>query len=98
MSPEVKRERIGRLVEVVQRTAAARAARFVGSTREVLVEGPSRTDPSRLRGRLSQNIAVNFDGTAAPGEITRVSIERATSTTLSGRQVGAPAQADLVPA
>ncbi len=98
VAPDVKRERIGRLVEAVQRTAASRAARFVGSTREVLVEGPSRTDPSRLRGRLSQNIAVNFDGRAVPGEITRVTIERATSTTLSGRQVGAPAQADLVPA
>jgi|LNFM01.1.fsa_nt_gb tRNA-2-methylthio-N6-dimethylallyladenosine synthase len=94
--PEVKRERIARLVETVQRVAAGRAARFVGSTREVLVEGPSRTDPTRLRGRLSQNIAVNFTGSAAPGTIARVTIERATSTTLSGRQVGAPVQADLV--
>lgn len=96
VSPEVKRERITRLVETVQRVAATRAARFVGSTREVLVEGPSRTDPTRLRGRLSQNIAVNFTGSAAPGTIARVHIERATSTTLSGRQVGAPVQADLV--
>ena len=94
----VKRERIGRLVEVVQRTAAARAARFVGTTREVLVEGPSRTDPERLRGRLSQNITVNFDGAAPAGALVRVAIEAATSTTLSGRQAGAPAQADLVPA
>jgi tRNA-2-methylthio-N6-dimethylallyladenosine synthase len=96
VSPEAKRERITRLVETVQRVAATRAARFVGSTREVLVEGPSRTDPTRLRGRLSQNIAVNFTGSAAPGTIARVHIERATSTTLSGRQVGAPVQADLV--
>jgi tRNA-2-methylthio-N6-dimethylallyladenosine synthase len=96
--PEVKRERIGRLVELVQRTAAARAARFVGSEREVLVEGPSRTDPSRLRGRLSQNIAVNFTGTAAPGSMTRVLVEGATSTTLTGRQAAIPARADLLPA
>ncbi|WP_217915801.1 tRNA (N6-isopentenyl adenosine(37)-C2)-methylthiotransferase MiaB [Miltoncostaea marina] len=95
---EVKRERIGRLVEVVQRTAAERAARFVGTTGEVLVEGPSRTDPSKLRGRLRQNITVNFTGTAAPGSLVRVAIEGATSTTLSGRQAGAPAPADLVPA
>jgi tRNA-2-methylthio-N6-dimethylallyladenosine synthase len=98
VSPEVKRERIGRLVELVQRTAAARAARFVGSEREVLVEGPSRTDPSRLRGRLSQNIAVNFTGTAAPGSMTRVLVEGATSTTLTGRQAAIPARADLLPA
>jgi len=93
---DVKRERIGRLVETVQRVAAARAARFVGSTREVLVEGPSRTDPTRLRGRLRQNIAVNFTGSAEPGSLTQVVIERATSTTLSGRQVGAHVRADLV--
>jgi tRNA-2-methylthio-N6-dimethylallyladenosine synthase len=98
VSSEVKRERIGRLVELVQRTAAARAARFVGSEREVLVEGPSRTDPSRLRGRLSQNIAVNFTGTAAPGSMTRVLVEGATSTTLTGRQAAIPARADLLPA
>jgi len=85
--PEVKRERMGRLVEVVQRTAAVRAARFVGAEREVLVEGPSRTDPSRLRGRLRQNIAVNFLGDAAPGSLATVLIEGSTSTTLAGRQV-----------
>jgi tRNA-2-methylthio-N6-dimethylallyladenosine synthase len=95
---EVKRERIGRLVELVQRTAAARAARFVGSEREVLVEGPSRTDPSRLRGRLSQNITVNFTGTAAPGALASVLVEGATSTTLTGRQAATPAPADLLPA
>ena len=90
---EVKRERIGRLVEVVQRTAAARASRFVGTDREVLVEGPSRTDPDRLRGRLSQNITVNFTGTAEPGTLATVQIEAATSTTLSGRvaEVAVPA-------
>jgi tRNA-2-methylthio-N6-dimethylallyladenosine synthase len=95
---EVKRERIGRLVELVQRTAAARAARFVGSEREVLVEGPSRTDPTRLRGRLSQNITVNFTGTAAPGSLASVLVEGATSTTLTGRQAATPAPADLLPA
>ena len=94
--PEVKRERIGRLVETVQRVAAERASRFVGTTREVLVEGPSRTDPTRLRGRLRQNIAVNFTGTAAPGELVQVAVESATSTTLAGRQAGATVRADLV--
>jgi tRNA-2-methylthio-N6-dimethylallyladenosine synthase len=89
---EVKRERIGRLVETVQRVAAERAARFVGSTREVLVEGPSRTDLSRLRGRLRQNIAVNFTGTARPGTEASVRIDAATSTTLSGSEAGIAAE------
>ena len=48
---EVKVERMERLVEVVQRRAAESAQRFVGRTLEVLIEGPSRTDPARLRGR-----------------------------------------------
>jgi len=48
---EVSSERMGRLVEAVQRHATERAQRFVGRTMDVLVEGPSRTDPSRLRGR-----------------------------------------------
>ena len=43
---ELKVERLERLVEVVQRRALERAQRFVGRTLEVLVEGPSRTDPS----------------------------------------------------
>ena len=42
---ELKVERLQRLVEVVQRRAHERAQRFVGRTLEVLVEGPSRTDP-----------------------------------------------------
>jgi tRNA-2-methylthio-N6-dimethylallyladenosine synthase len=82
----VKRERMQRLVEVVQRRATERAQRFVGRTMDVLVEGPSRTDPDRLRGRTRHNKTVNFTGSAAPGELVDVEIESATSTTLAGRE------------
>jgi tRNA-2-methylthio-N6-dimethylallyladenosine synthase len=82
----VKRERMQRLVEVVQRRARERAERFVGRSMEVLVEGPSRTDPARLRGRNRHNKTVNFDGTAAPGELVDVEITGATSTTLAGTE------------
>jgi tRNA-2-methylthio-N6-dimethylallyladenosine synthase len=83
---EVKVERMQRLVEVVQRRAHERAQRFVGRTLDVLVEGPSRTDPSRLRGRSRHNKAVNFSGLAAPGEIVPVEIHAATSQTLAGEE------------
>jgi tRNA-2-methylthio-N6-dimethylallyladenosine synthase len=83
---EVKRERMERLVEVVQRRATERAQRFVGRTMEVLVEGPSRTDPAKLRGRTRHNKTVNFHGTAAPGDLVEVAIESATSTTLAGEE------------
>ena len=82
----VKRERMERLVDLVQRRARERSERFVGRTMEVLVEGPSRTDSSRLRGRTRHNKTVNFDGTAAPGELVDVEISSATSTTLSGSE------------
>jgi tRNA-2-methylthio-N6-dimethylallyladenosine synthase len=83
---EVKRERMARLVEAVQRHATERAQRFVGRRMEVLVEGPSRTDPAKLRGRIRHNKTVNFTGVAAPGELTDVEIGSATSTTLAGEE------------
>ena len=82
----VKIERMERLVEVIQRRARERAQRFVGRTLDVLVEGPSRTDPTRLRGRSEHNKTVNFDGTAEAGEIVAVEVEAATSATLSGTE------------
>ncbi len=83
---EIKVERMERLLGVVQRRAAERAQRFVGRDLEVLVEGPSRHDPSRLRGRTRHNKVVNFDGVAAVGELTTVHIDSATSQTLAGQE------------
>src|SRR5437764_8547288 len=81
---DVKVERMERLVEVVQRRAHERAQRFVGRTVQVLVEGPSRTDPSRVRGRSRHNKVVNFAGLGAPGELVDVDVTEATSQTLLG--------------
>jgi tRNA-2-methylthio-N6-dimethylallyladenosine synthase len=70
----------------VQASARERAQRFVGRTVEVLVEGSSRTDADRLRGRTRHNKVVNFSGLAAPGELTVVEILAATSQTLTGEE------------
>ena len=70
-----------------RRRAADRARAERGARRgveEVLVEGPSRTDPAVLRGRTRRNTTVNFTGAAEPGELVPVRIESATSTTLRG--------------
>jgi tRNA-2-methylthio-N6-dimethylallyladenosine synthase len=83
---EVKRERMQRLVAAVQHHATARAQRFVGRTMEVLVEGPSRTDRSKLRGRIRHSKTVNFAGVAAAGDLTDVEIASGTSTTLAGEE------------
>jgi tRNA-2-methylthio-N6-dimethylallyladenosine synthase len=83
----VKVARMQRLVELVQERARERSQRFVGRTVEVLVEGRSRTDPDRLRGRTRHNKVVNFAGVAAPGELASVLIDEATSQTLAGDEV-----------
>ncbi len=84
---ETKRERIERLIDVVQRSAAARNVERIGGVEEVLVEGPSRTDPSVMRGRTRRNTTVNFTGAGSAGELVPVRIDGATSTTLRGEQV-----------
>jgi tRNA-2-methylthio-N6-dimethylallyladenosine synthase len=81
---EVAVERMERLVEVIQRRARERAQRFVGRTLDVLVEGSSRHDAGRLRGRIRHNKVVNFDGLASPGELVPVEITAATSQSLTG--------------
>ena len=83
---ELAVERMQRLVEAVQRHAHERAQRFVGRSLEVLVEGESRTDASRLRGRSRHNRVVNFDGVARAGEFVSVDITSATSQTLAGHE------------
>ena len=84
---KVKRERIERLIDAVQRVAESRNRERIGRVEEVLVEGPSRTDASILRGRTRRNTTVNFHGTAQPGDLVPVEIEDATSTTLRGTAV-----------
>jgi tRNA-2-methylthio-N6-dimethylallyladenosine synthase len=88
---ELKHKRIERLVEVVQRVAQQRNQERIGRVEEVLVEGPSRTEPALLRGRTRRNTTVNFAGSAGPGELADVLIESATSQTLHGVQRAAVA-------
>ncbi len=81
---EVKRERIERLVDLVQRIAHERNQERVGGVEQVLVEGSSRTDALLQRGRTRRNTTVNFTGSAVPGELVDVQIDGATSLTLRG--------------
>jgi tRNA-2-methylthio-N6-dimethylallyladenosine synthase len=90
VSPEAKGERIQALIAVVQATARERLARHVGSTQHVLVEGPSRTDDTRMAGRTEHNVMVSFPGTAVPGDIVPVVIDDSTSTSLSGHMADVP--------
>ena len=82
----VKKERMAALLEVIQRRALERSQRFIGRSMEVLVEGPSRNDPTRIRGRIRHSKAVNFEGAAEPGQMVEVDIDSVTSQSLTGTQ------------
>ena len=82
---DVKHARLEELVTVVQRVGAERNGARVGRVEEVLVEGPSRTDPALSRGRTRRNTTVVFTGEASAGELVDVLVEGSTSTTLRGR-------------
>ncbi len=84
---EVKIERMEQLVELTQTIARTKNAARVGLVEEVLVEGPSRTDPTQLRGRTRRNTTVNFTGNAEAGSLVDVIVESTTSTTLRGSQI-----------
>jgi len=60
VAADVVGERMGRLIEVVERSALSKYQARVGRVEEVLVEGPSKKDPAVFTGRTRQNKVVNF--------------------------------------
>jgi len=80
------------LLDIVNRSAVRINQRLVGQTLEVLCEGPSKTNPSRLMGRARTNKIVLFEGSDDfPGRLVEVRIERATGFSLYGSPVRAAA-------
>jgi len=62
VAADVIAERFERLKIVVERSALARHQARVGRVEEVLVEGPSKKDPTVATGRTRQNKLVHFPG------------------------------------
>jgi tRNA-2-methylthio-N6-dimethylallyladenosine synthase len=60
VAPEEVANRFERLRVVVERSALARHRDRIGRTEEVVVEGPSKRDPTSSTGRTSQNKLVHF--------------------------------------
>jgi tRNA-2-methylthio-N6-dimethylallyladenosine synthase len=85
---ETKVERLERLQTLQRRISGEILAALVGQEVEVLVEGPSRSNPSRRFGRTPENRTVNFDGEAPVGARARVRVSRASPDALSGAQSG----------
>ena len=57
---DVAVERMGRLRAVIERSSLRSNQRRIGALEEVVVEGPSRRDPSRLSARSRHNRMVHF--------------------------------------
>jgi tRNA-2-methylthio-N6-dimethylallyladenosine synthase len=81
---EVKVERLERLQAAQRRISGEIGAALVDHEVEVLVEGPSRSDPSRRFGRTPENRTVNFDGTAPAGARARVRVTHGSPSALLG--------------
>jgi tRNA-2-methylthio-N6-dimethylallyladenosine synthase len=96
VAPDVAADRMRRLTEVVERSALARHQDRVGRLEEVLVEGPSKKDPTRVSGRTRQNKLVHFAATGAaarPGSYVTVEITGAAPHWLRGALVDVVAAA-----
>lgn len=88
---EVKMERNQLLLADLERRVEASNRRYVGRAVEVLVEGPSKRNPSRWSGRSDTNKVVLFAPTAGlePGDLVTVQVDRTTAHSLFGEIVAA---------
>jgi tRNA-2-methylthio-N6-dimethylallyladenosine synthase len=79
----VKAGRLTAMIALQEDIARERYARWIGRDVQVLVEGVSRRDPARSRGKSDDFKTVILSAeTAAPGRFAMVRIARATSHTL----------------
>lgn len=84
----VKEERNQDLLRVIDRLARAKGEAMVGSRVDVLCEGPSKTNESRLSGRSPDNKIVIFEGgDRLVGQIFPVEIERSFGFSVYGTPV-----------
>ena len=86
---EVKKQRLQILQARLNQQAQQYARQMVGTTQTLLVEGPSRKDPSQLAGRTENNRVVNFtsDDIDLIGKFAEVTIAEALPNSLRGTDV-----------
>ncbi len=86
-------QRFLRLAELTRSLSAASHARQVGTVQELLIEGPSKTDPARMSGRTRENRLVHVPATAAarPGALVNARLTDAAAHYLLGEVTDAPA-------
>ena len=85
---ETKTKRLNEIINLQNRLSAACKKKDIGKTFEVLVEGEAKKPISgrTMTGRTSGNKVVVFESVdAKPGNYVMVTVEKATSATLTGR-------------
>ncbi len=88
ISAEIKDARNKELLEILQQSSLRRNTSLVGTTQEVLVEGPAKRGEGMYLGRTRGYRKVVFPGSERlVGELVPVEIDEATVTTLTGRLV-----------
>jgi tRNA-2-methylthio-N6-dimethylallyladenosine synthase len=97
---EVKVERLNEIIGMQNRISHERNARLVGSSMDILVEGPSKKSDLEMQGRTDGNkMVIVAGGQGLVGRIVPAKIVRANSATLFGElivdAVETPVLADL---
>lgn len=83
---EVKHERFNRLIDAVNEIVITSNKKYEGKTVEVLVEGYSKNDQTKLTGRTRNGRLVNFEGDESLiGTLVDVDIVRAQPFSLIGK-------------
>lgn len=91
VSERVKEERNQDLLKVVDASAHRANERLLGREVEILCEGPSRTNASRLMGRTRTNKIVVFEGPPElAGRLVNIQVEQASGFSLYGTPVMPP--------
>ncbi len=86
----IKHARLERLQAHINAHAAGISQKMVGSVQSVLVEGPSKKNPSELTGKTENMRSVNFAGhPAMVGQFVDVLITEALTNSLRGRVASA---------
>ena len=85
---DIKHERFNRLVEVINESSARKNKAYEGRVEEILVEGTSKNDNTKLTGRTRSGKLVNFEGNKKDvGKLVKVHITKATSFSLLGEEI-----------
>ncbi len=86
-----KLKRLAHLQKEIQNHAAEISQSMVGTRQKILVQGPSRKDPSELSGRTENNRVVNFAGNPKMvGKIIEIDIVQAYPNSLRGQVLATP--------